>query len=444
MSRRDIIAAIATAPGRAAIGVVRISGSDLAPVARAITGRGLAERIATLAPFLDADGHAIDKGLALLFAAPHSYTGEDVLELHGHGGPVVLQLLLQRCIELGARLAEPGEFTQRAFLNGKLDLVQAESVIDLIDASTAQAARGAMRSLAGEFSRRVQAFSGQLVELRALVEASLDFPDEEIDALDQRAARQRLAQIRARLDELLEAARLGSVLREGLQVVLAGAPNVGKSSLLNRLAGEEVAIVTDLPGTTRDPVHQALNLGGIPVHVIDTAGLRETQDVVERIGVQRARGQIGRADAILVVGDARDAEEESESITAELPVGVPRIRVMNKIDLTQALPRIDHTPSGATVWLSARTGAGVDLLIAQLVSLAGGTAFLESSFLARERHLLALRAAQEHLCAASAQANVEILAEELRLAHRALTSITGEFDADQLLGEIFSRFCIGK
>lgn len=444
MSRGDVIAAIATAPGRAAIGVVRLSGSGLARVARTITGRDIAGRVATLAPFFDAEGKALDQGIALFFPAPHSYTGEDVLELQGHGGPVVLQLLLQRCLELGARLAEPGEFTQRAFLNGKLDLVQAESVIDLIDASTAQAARGAMRSLQGEFSRRIQALGVRLVELRALVEATLDFPEEDIDALDRAAVRDRLQEAVAALESLLDAARHGNVLREGLHVALAGAPNVGKSSLLNRLAGEDVAIVTDVPGTTRDPIRQMLDVGGIPLHIIDTAGLRETRDAVERIGVERAWGAIGRADAIIVVADARDAQWANDPLVAELPQGVPQIRVMNKIDLAELPPRIEDAAGDAVVWLSAKTGAGVDLLREALASLAGVSTTAETVLLARQRHLRALHQAHEHLQQAGRLSHVELFAEELHLAHRALSSITGEFNADQLLGEIFQRFCIGK
>ena len=443
MSRRDVIAAIATAPGRAAIGVVRLSGTGLSRIARDITGREVPARVATLVPFLDARARAIDRGLALFFCAPHSYTGEDVLELQGHGGPVILQMVLGRCIELGARLAEPGEFTQRAFLNGKLDLVQAEGVIDLIDAATAEAARGAMRSLEGEFSRRIQNLSAALVELRALVEASLDFPEEDIDVLDRTAAHDRLESVRAQLGQLLEAARQGSVLREGLHVAIAGEPNVGKSSLLNRLAGDDVAIVTDVPGTTRDLVRHTLDVAGIPVHIIDTAGLRETQDVVERIGVERARRAIGGADVILVVTDAQ-SDAARDSVAAIVPAGVPRLHVMNKIDLAHIEPGVDDAPEGATVRVSARTGAGIDLLRQRLVSLAGRSNAAETGFLARERHLLALREAQARLQAASLHTHAELFAEELRLAHRALGAITGEFTADQLLGEIFHRFCIGK
>lgn len=442
MSRRDTIAAIATAPGRAAIGIVRVSGGRLARIAQDITGREVVERVATLAPFLDGGGRAIDRGIALYFRAPHSYTGEDVLELQGHGGPVVLRMVLRRCLELGARLAEPGEFTQRAFLNGKLDLVQAEGVIDLIDASTAEAARGAMRSLQGEFSRHIQALSASLVELRALVEASLDFPEEELDALDRTAMHDRLESLRARLDQLLEAATQGSVLREGLHVAIAGEPNVGKSSLLNRLAEEDVAIVTDVPGTTRDLVRHTLDVGGIPVHIVDTAGLRDTHDVVERIGVERAHDAIRAADVVLVLSDAGlPAASNAPPIVSP---GIPRIRVINKIDLAHIEPRIEETPEGTAVWLSAKSGAGLGLLKAALVALARGTNAAETGFLARERHLVALRQAQAHLQAASTQDALELYAEELRSAHDALCAITGGFTADQLLGEIFQRFCIGK
>jgi tRNA modification GTPase len=443
MTCRDTIAAIATAPGRAAIGIVRVSGAGSARIAREISGREVGQRAATLAPFLDAQGRAMDRGIALFFCGPHSYTGEDVLELQGHGGPVVLQMLLRRCIELGARVAEPGEFTQRAFLNGKLDLVQAEGVIDLIDASTAQAARGAMRSLQGEFSRRIQSLSASLVELRALVESSLDFPEDDIDVLDRTAARDRLASIRAELDQLLDAAKQGSVLREGIHVAIAGEPNVGKSSLLNRLAGEDVAIVTDVPGTTRDLVRHTLDVGGIPIHIVDTAGLRETDDVVERIGVERARRAIAGVDVLLLLTDARSADGR-DALAAVVTAGTPRIHVMNKIDLADIEPGIDDAPEGTTVRLSARTGAGVNGLKEVLVSLAGGSSSAETGFLARERHLQALREAQQRLQAASSHSQIELYAEELRLAHRALGAITGEFTADQLLGEIFSRFCIGK
>jgi tRNA modification GTPase len=445
MSRADTIAAIATAPARAAIGVVRVSGPNLQAFAETLTGRRLAPRQATLASFSAADGAPLDRGIALFFPAPRSYTGEDVLEIQGHGGPVVLRTLLQRCLELGARIAEPGEFTQRAFLNGKLDLVQAEAVIDLIDAGTAEAARGALRSLQGEFSAQIQALSAALIDLRARVEAALDFPEDDIDVLDRADARDRLGRLRHGLDTVLAAARQGSLLREGLNIVFAGQPNVGKSSLLNRLAGEELAIVTDIPGTTRDPVREALDIGGIPVHVADTAGLRESSDAVERIGVERAWAAIGRADVVVVVGDARQGTTpEDEDIAKRFPPGVPRICVMNKIDLTDRVPSIEEIATGPRVWLSARTGAGLDLLREAVVKIAGWHGGGEGVFLARARHLSALRATAGHLEMATELTRPELFAEELRLAHRALMSITGEFSADALLGEIFQRFCLGK
>ena len=442
--RRDTIAAVATAPGRGGIGVLRVSGPGSAGLAVTITGSVLAPRQATVAPFRDESGEAIDRGIALYFPAPHSYTGEDVLELQGHGGPVVLRRLLQRCVELGARIAEPGEFTQRAFFNGKLDLVQAEAVIDLIDASTAQAAKGAMRSLEGDFSARIQELSAAIIELRARVEASLDFPEEDIDVLAQSDAQRRLRAVRDTLDRVLEAARLGSLLREGLHIVLAGEPNVGKSSLLNRFAGEELAIVTDVPGTTRDAIRQSIDIDGVPVHIVDTAGLRESLDPVERIGVERAWAAIARADIVLVISDAATGLKVEEPILQRVPPRAPRIRVMNKIDLIPRDPACEEIDNETIVWLSAKTGAGVDLLQQALLAKAGWTGEGETLFLARERHLRALSAARDHLATAAGQHAVELFAEELRLAQEALMSVTGRFTADDLLGEIFGRFCIGK
>jgi tRNA modification GTPase len=462
----DPIAAIATAPGRGGIGVVRVSGRDLSAVIDALCGRALSPRTATLLPFRAADGGALDTGLALHFPAPHSYTGEDVLELQGHGGPVVMQLLLERVLDagraIGLRVAEPGEFTRRAFLNDKLDLAQAEAVADLIDASTAQAARSASRSLSGTFSRAVHVVVDQLIELRMLVEATLDFPEEEIDFLERSDARGRLARVRAELDVLLAEARQGALLREGLHVVLAGAPNVGKSSLLNALAGAEVAIVTPVAGTTRDRIVQAIQVDGVPLVVVDTAGLRETGDEVERIGIERTWEELGRADVILHLGvaDAAHAEEGAAGeiaarlalaadldadIAARLPRDKPILRVWNKIDLA-------GLPARATedaVWLSARDGQGIDLLRASLLRLAGWHGAGEGTFIARERHLQALREARDCLTAAHAHAQrsdevLDLFAEELRLAQERLGSITGEFGADDLLGVIFSRFCIGK
>jgi tRNA modification GTPase len=461
-SDRDPIVAIATPPGRGGLGIVRASGADLAPLIEGVLGADraarLAPRHATLARFLDAQGAAIDEGIALLFPAPHSYTGETVLELHGHGGPVVMRLLLARCLEagraIGLRVAEPGEFTRRAFLNDRLDLAQAEAVADLIDASTAAAARSASRSLAGEFSRRVQALTEALIELRTLVEATLDFPEEEIDFLEASNARATLAEIRARLDELLQRSRQGAVLREGLSVVLVGAPNVGKSSLLNALAGEEVAIVTAVPGTTRDRIRQTIDVSGIPLHVIDTAGVRDTRDEVERIGIEHTLAEVARADVVLHLVDATRPASDAEvlaRVRARIGHAVPLLTVLNKIDLAGERARVD----GDRIYLSALTGAGIDGLRAELKRVAGweNETTGESVFLARERHLHALARARQHLAAAAERADIEhgygdaqleLFAEELRLAANHLAEITGEFSADDLLGRIFSRFCIGK
>lgn len=459
--RPEPIAAIATAPGRGAVGIVRASGPDLAPLVQALFGRRLAPRVATLLPFTAADGGLLDQGLAIHFPAPHSYTGEDVLELQAHGGPVGLRLLLARVLEAGAplglRLAEPGEFTLRAFLNDKIDLAQAEGVADLIDASTEAAARSAARSLSGAFSAEVDALAAQVLELRMLVEATLDFPEEEIDFLEAAKAHERLARIRATLDAALERARQGALLRDGLQVVIAGVPNVGKSSLLNALAGAELAIVTPIPGTTRDRVRETIAVQGVPLHIVDTAGLRddaEATDAVERIGIERSWASIAEADALLFVhdlsrrGDAALAAAEA-AIAARLPArGV--LQVWNKADAADAatVAAVRAADPDAIV-VSAQTGAGLDALRSALLARAGFTAPTEGVFLARERHLQALREAREHLAtaadhAAQRDAALDLLAEELRLAHRALGSITGPVDADALLGEIFGRFCIGK
>lgn len=446
MTRQDTIAAIATAPGRAAIGVVRVSGSRVPELMPELTGRVLPPRRATVTPFRDRNGNAIDQGVALYFPAPHSYTGEDVLELQAHGGPVVLRLLLERCIELGARLAEPGEFTLRAFLDGRMDLAQAESVIDLIDAASAHAARAAMRSVLGEFSARVQELVAGITALRTLVEATLDFPDEEVDFLNAPQARERVAACRIALDSVLESATQGRILREGLHVVLAGRPNVGKSSLLNRLAGEDLAIVTDIPGTTRDTIRESIDLDGIPLHVIDTAGLREVRDPLERAGIERTWAALARADAVVQVLEATAGETPADrDIAAQLPAGVPHVRVINKIDLIDAPARAENDAGVRVVWLSARTGAGVDLLREALVRISGWHSDAETVFSARERHLSALRDAREHLVRAEGEVTrLEFFAEELRLAQRYLSSITGDFTPDDLLGEIFARFCIGK
>lgn len=446
MTDGDTIAAIATAPGRSGIGVVRVSGRSLADLVCGLIGKPLPPRRAVLANFLDARGEVLDQGIALYFPGPRSYTGEDVLELQGHGGPVVLQLVLRRCLELGARIAEPGEFTRRAFLNDKLDLAQAESVADLIDAATSEAARSAMRSLQGAFSERIEELGRRLIELRTLVEATLDFPDEEIEFLERADAQGRLESVREQLAQVLAASEQGSLLREGLYVVLAGQPNVGKSSLLNALAGEELAIVTEIPGTTRDAIRQSINVEGIPVHVIDTAGLRESHDPVEKLGIARTWAAIEKADMVLLVVDATRGEDAADrAILAQLPARLACIRVMNKIDLLGRHEGIEREGSRTTVWLSAKTGRGIELLRKALLERVGWTGSGEGLFLARERHIQALQRAQEHLRRADQHSGqLEFFAEELRLAHEALGSITGAFTTEDLLGEIFSRFCIGK
>jgi tRNA modification GTPase len=446
MPRADTIAAVATAPGRAGIGVIRISGSAVPAIIAGILGRTPAPRAATLCDFRDATSRTLDRGLALFFPAPHSYTGEDVLELHGHGGPAVLQLVLRRCLDLGARPAHPGEFTRRAFLNDKLDLAQAESVADLIDASSEAAARGAMRSLAGEFSQRIGNLVRALIELRALVEATLDFPDEEIDLLERGDASERLARLRVELGEVQQAAEQGRILREGARCVLIGQPNVGKSSLLNRLAGDEVAIVTEIPGTTRDPLRHELVIDGVPVHVIDTAGLRESVEPVEKIGIERAWREIGQADvALLVVDVTRGVADADRTILARLPENVRNIFIFNKIDLSGDPPSARELDGRLELRVSAKSGAGMEMLRANLLQAVGWRPAEEAQFMARERHLRALQQADAALARAASEAKaMELFAEELRLAQQSLGEITGQFSADDLLGEIFSRFCIGK
>lgn len=441
---RDTIAAIATATGRAGIGVVRISGSDLLPFGERLAGKRPLPRQATLANFADSAGSTIDQGLLLYFPAPHSFTGEDVLELHGHGGSVVMRMLLERCLELGARLAEPGEFTRRAYLNDKLDLAQAEAVADLIEAASSQAVRAAQRSLSGEFSRAVAALVAQLIELRTLVEATLDFSDEDIDSIAD--AGQRLQALLSQVAEVRGRARQGALLRNGLQVVLAGPPNVGKSSLLNRLAGEERAMVTPIAGTTRDALREAIQVEGVPLHIIDTAGLRESDDELEQMGIARAWAEIAHADIVLQVLDARTGVTDADrAIAVQLPGGVPRVIIANKCDLT-GLPPCRLVDAGqVSLRLSAKTGAGTELLRSELLRVAGWSGHGEDAILARSRHLEALAGAAVYIERAAGElGRLELCAEELRLAQEALASITGEFTADDLLGEIFSRFCLGK
>lgn len=415
-------------------------------MASALTGRHLTPRFATYTSFLASDGSTLDQGIALLFAAPHSYTGEEVLELQGHGGPAVLQAVLRRCLELGARLARPGEFTQRAFLNDKMDLAQAESVADLIDATTEQAARSAMRSLQGEFSAAINSAVAQLIDLRMLVEATLDFPEEEIGDADRQLCASKLGALLKEVSRIESLAKLGSILREGAQVVLVGAPNAGKSSLLNRLAGEEVALVSEIPGTTRDAIRQALQVKGVPLHVIDTAGLRETADVVEKMGIARTQLALTRADVVVVLLDESQqrAAPEDKAILEQLPVNVPRLYLHNKIDLSGHRAGVETRNDECHLYLSAKTGEGLEALQDKLLEVIGW--HQETGvFMARARHLEALFQAGRHLADAEGQlAHPELFAEELRQAQAALNSITGEFSADDLLGEIFSRFCIGK
>ena len=455
------IAAIATAPGRGGIGVVRVSGKNLMPLARAVCGLPadsvLKARHATYLNFVRSDGSVIDRGLAIYFNAPHSYTGEEVLELQGHGGPVVMHMLLNRCIEagqeIGLRLANPGEFTYRAFLNDKLDLAQAEAVSDLIEASTEAAAKLATQSLSGVFSQTIHSLVKQVVALRMLVEATLDFPEEEIEFLEKSNARGQLQTIRTALELVFSQAAQGALLRDGLKVVLAGQPNVGKSSLLNTLAGADIAIVTPIAGTTRDKITETIHVEGIPINIIDTAGIREADEAdgeVERIGILRTWAAVADADVVLHILDAsRGPTRGDDAIVARFPEGVPVLRVWNKIDLSGHKPAVDILPDATHIYLSAAEGAGMDLLRKELLRIAGWQQTGESVYLARERHLLALQAARAHLqvaaeLAAQNDQALDLFAEELRLAQERLNSITGAFTSDDLLGVIFSRFCIGK
>ncbi len=453
----DPIIAIATAPGRGGIGVVRISGGSLDALLAKLFSVPLKPRHAHYLPFNDKDGDAIDMGIALYFKSPHSYTGEDVLELQGHGGPAVLRRILEHCLEtgreFGLRHAEPGEFTHRAFLNDRMDLAQAEAVADLIDASSEAAARSAMASLSGTFSKQVNALSDRIVHLRMLIEATLDFPEEEIDFLEKYQARAALDTLRNELAGMIAQARQGMILRDGLHVVLAGQPNVGKSSLLNALAGDDIAIVTPIAGTTRDKVVQQIHIQGVPLHIVDTAGLRETDDTVESIGIARSWAEIEKANVILHLQDARSRQDELDAaITQRLPARTPVLRVLNKIDLLSASELenllVNQTDANQ-IGISAKTGAGLPELRQRLLDIAGWNPGTESPWLARERHLSALSTAGHHLDLAAEHAShddrvLDLLAEELRLAHEALCSITGQFTSDDLLGEIFSSFCIGK
>lgn len=442
----DTIAAIATAAGAGGIGIVRISGSRAKHIAEQILGYCPPPRQATYLDFKADNDEIIDRGIALFFTNPHSYTGEDVLELQAHGGTALMQILLARCIALGARQAEPGEFTRRAYLNDKMDLAQAEAVADLINAATAEAAKSAMRSLSGEFSQQINQLLLKLINLRMYVEACLDFPEEEIDFITQGHVAEKLNAIQQELTTVFSKAKQGSLLREGINVVLVGQPNVGKSSLMNQLAGEEIAIVTPIAGTTRDTIKNAIQINGVPLHIIDTAGLRQTEDEVEKFGIARTWRAAETASIALLLVDATHGITDTEkSILAQLPQEIPKIWVHNKIDLSEESPGSQFLNQETHIYLSAKTGLGLDLLKLQLLNLVGYQNNSEGIFMARARHLEALTQVQKHLNQAHEQmASAELVAEELRIAQEALNSITGEFTPDHLLGEIFSKFCIGK
>jgi tRNA modification GTPase len=446
---RDTIAALATPPGRGGIGVIRVSGPRAATVAREILGELPRPRRAVLRPFRDADGHALDTGLALYFAAPESFTGEDVLELHGHGGPIVMDMLLARTLQLGARMAEAGEFSRRAFLNDKLDLAQAEAIADLIDSGSVEAARAALRSMQGEFSVAVNSLTDAVTETRMHVEAAIDFPEEEIDFLADTALRERIDGAIQLCAEISAQARQGALLREGMTVVIAGRPNAGKSSLLNRLAGYDAAIVTAIPGTTRDVLRERIAIDGMPLHIADTAGLREEADVVEAEGIRRARQEMSRADRILYVidGERRLESQEMDRELAAVPADIPATLVVNKIDLLGLRSRYEQSQP-PRLYVSATTGEGVDLLREHLKECMGFQGADSGTVSARRRHLDALARADRHLQEARRQLldrrAGELMAEELRQAQQALAEITGAFTSDDLLGRIFSSFCIGK
>ena len=444
----DTIAAIATAAGRGGVGIVRVSGAEAPAIAEQIVGPLPPARIAELRVFRDSDGEQIDEGLVLNFPAPGSFTGEHVVELHAHGGPVVLDMLLARVLSLGARVARPGEFSERAFLNDKLDLAQAEAIADLIDSDTEQAARAATRSLQGEFSRHVHALVEALTGLRVYVEAAIDFPDEEIDFLNDGQVRQQLEAVTGQLAEVRKQARQGQLLRDGMTLVIAGRPNAGKSSLLNALAGREAAIVTEVAGTTRDILREHIQIDGMPLHIIDTAGLRDSEDPVEQEGIRRAWHQIEQADRVLLVIDDQQGFGESDrQILERLPAKLPHTRVFSKIDLTGRVSGLVTDDDATAIALSTRTGEGMDALRDHLKQLMGYQATSAGGFSARRRHLDALQRAAQHLEQSAAcldSGSGELLAEELRLAQQHLSAITGEFSSDDLLGEIFSGFCIGK
>ncbi|WP_267330476.1 MULTISPECIES: tRNA uridine-5-carboxymethylaminomethyl(34) synthesis GTPase MnmE [unclassified Gilliamella] len=450
----DTIVAQATPPGRGGVGILRISGPKAQEVAKAVLGILPKPRYAHYLPFLAADGTTLDEGIALFFPNPNSFTGEDVLELQGHGGPVILDLLLKRILEIsGVRIARPGEFSERAFLNDKLDLAQAEAIADLIDASSEQAAKSALSSLQGVFSKKINELVESLIHLRIFTEAAIDFPEEEIDFLSDGKIEAELDQVIQRLNEVRHEAKQGSLLREGMKVVIAGRPNAGKSSLLNALAGREAAIVTDIAGTTRDVLREHIHIDGMPLHIIDTAGLREASDEVERIGIERAWQEIDQADRVLFMVDSTTTNEANpEKLWPEfierLPKNMPVTVIRNKADLTGEPLGYSEQNGYCLIQLSARTGEGITLLRDHLKQVMGFTSSTEGGFLARRRHLQALEKAAEHLNNGKYQLTTfhagELLAEELRLAQESLSEITGQFTSDDLLGRIFSSFCIGK
>ncbi|MCX2523949.1 tRNA uridine-5-carboxymethylaminomethyl(34) synthesis GTPase MnmE [Larsenimonas rhizosphaerae] len=453
MLDQDTICALATPPGRGGVGIIRLSGPRVPSLANALLGFAPAPRHAHYGPFMGATGQVLDEGLALYFPGPNSFTGEDVLELQGHGGPVIMDWLLERAIELGARLARPGEFSERAFLNDKLDLAQAEAIADLIDASSRQAAENALRSLQGDFSRRVSALVQQLIELRVYVEAAMDFPEEEIDFLSDGHVANRLSEVKQVLTSVRKAAGQGTLMREGMTVVIAGRPNAGKSSLLNRLTEQDTAIVTDIAGTTRDVLREYIHLDGMPLHVVDTAGLRDTPDAVERIGVQRAWEEIEKADRVLLMVDAAATEALDPMViwpefVSRLPDPARLTLVRNKVDTTGEEVSADLHSTPPVVRISAQNGDGVEHLKAHLKDVMGFSSTTEGRFSARRRHLDALDRAGRALDSGIDQLHGasagELLAEDLRAAQEALGEITGEFTADDLLGEIFGNFCIGK
>lgn len=449
MTSSDTIAAIATPPGRGGIGVIRISGTDLKGFGKTLLGELPIPRQAMFKSFLDTEGRAIDQGIALFFPAPYSYTGEDVLELQGHGGPAIQNLLLNQCLISGARLAQPGEFTLRAYLNNKIDLIQAESVADLIEANTHEAARCAANSLRGNFSNKIEELVNMLTELRMFIEATINFPEDNIDDLPLSPIDEKLRQIDARFKQIFQTAQQGKILKEGIRIVLAGEPNVGKSSLLNQLAEDDVAIVTETPGTTRDIIERTITIEGITIHIIDTAGLRETSDIVEQKGIERTHAAIKNAHMVIWIMDiSRQLPPIDVEAIHSISVDIPRITVYNKIDLINGPARIEQHNDSTAIDISAKTGVGIDLLRKEILTIAGWQHNTEGLFTARQRHLEALTTAQAHLNSARTfaihESQLELLAEELRLSQLALSSITGEFTADDLLGEIFSHFCIGK